>query len=113
MVKKTNVNAKLSKLNRKINSNKTKYLVVENELKKVKTFDPSYFIGKRHFEEVGTQHYLVFQPIYRYFKRLSGVGSGSYILTFIFANLKHPLVKILQLLVQVILNSIQNYVFWY
>ena len=92
---------------------KTKYLVVENELKKVKTFDPSYFIGKSHFEEVGTQHYLVFQPMYRYFKRLRSVGSGSYIFTFIFANLKHPLVKILQLLVQVISNSIQNYVFWY
>ena len=92
--------------------NYAKHLVVENELKKVKTFDSSYFIDKSHFEEVGTQHYLVFQPMYKYFKRLSGVGSGSYIFTFIFANLKHPLVKILQLLVQVISNSIQNYVFF-
>ena len=28
----------------------------------------SYFIGKSHFEEDGTQNYLVFQPINKYFK---------------------------------------------
>ena len=28
----------------------------------------SYFRGKSNFEEDGTQNYLVFQPIYRYFK---------------------------------------------
>ena len=48
--------------------NKTKHLIVENQLKKLKTFDPSYFRGKSHFEEDGTQNYLVFQPINRYFK---------------------------------------------
>ena len=37
-------------------------------LKKLKTFDSSYFIGKSHFEEDGTQNYLVFQPINRYLK---------------------------------------------
>ena len=25
------------------------------------------------------QNYLVFQPIYRYFKRVTGVGSGNYV----------------------------------
>ena len=45
--------ATLSSLNRKITSNKTKHLLVENELKKLKTFDSSYFIGERHFEEDG------------------------------------------------------------
>ena len=35
---------------------------------KLKTFDSSYFIGKSHFEEEGTQNYLVFQPINKYFK---------------------------------------------
>ena len=49
MKKKTDFNAKLSRLNRKINSNKTKHLVVENELKKLKTFDSSCFIDKSHF----------------------------------------------------------------
>ena len=48
-------------------------------MKKLKTFDSSYFIGKSHFEEDGTQNYLVFQPMYRYFKWVSGVGTGNYI----------------------------------
>ena len=48
-------------------------------MKKLKTFDLSYFIGKSHFEEDGTQNYLLFQPMYRYFKIIAGVGSGRYI----------------------------------
>ena len=68
MITKTDFDAKLSSLNRKITQNKTKHLLVENELNKLKTFDSSYFIGKSHFEEDGTQNYLVFQPIIRYFK---------------------------------------------
>ena len=70
---------RLSSLNRKITLNKTKHLLVENELKKLKTIVSSYFIGKSHFEEDGTQNYLVFQPMYRYFKIIAGVGNGSYI----------------------------------
>ena len=54
----------MSSLNRKITANKSRHLLVENEFK---TFDSSYFIGKVHFEEGGTQKYLVFQPIVRYF----------------------------------------------
>ena len=63
MITKTDFDAKLPNLNRKITSNKTKYLLVENELKKLKTCDLGYFIGKSHFDEDGAQHYLVFQPI--------------------------------------------------
>ena len=37
-------------------------------------FDSIYFRGKSHFEEAGTQNYVVFQPMYRYFKRVSGVS---------------------------------------
>ena len=55
-------------LNRKNTSNKTKHLLVENELNKLKTFDSSYFIGKCHFDEDGVQNCLVFQAIIRYFK---------------------------------------------
>ena len=66
LITKTDFDAKLSSLNRKITSNKSKHLLVENELKKLKTFDSSYFIGKSHFEENGTQNYLVFQPMYWY-----------------------------------------------
>ena len=79
LIAKTDFDAKLSSLNRKITSNKTKHLLVENELNKLKTFDSSYFIGKSHFEEDGTQNYLVFQPMYRYFKRIAGVDNGNYI----------------------------------
>ena len=43
-------------------------------MKKLKTFDSSYFIGKSHFEEDGTQNYLVFQPINRYFKVIANTG---------------------------------------
>ena len=79
LIPKADLDAKLSSLNRKITSNKSKHLLVENELKKLKTFDSSYFIGKSHFEEDGTQNYLVFQPMYRYFKIIAGVGNGSHI----------------------------------
>ena len=75
---KTDFDAKMSRLIRKITANKSKHLLVENELKKLKRFDSSYFIGKSHFED-GTQNYLVFQPIQRYFKRIAGVGNGNYI----------------------------------
>ena len=78
-ITKMEFDAKLSSLNRKITSNSSKNLLVENELKKLKTFDSSYFIGKSHFEENGTQNYLVFQPMYRYFKRVVGVGASNYI----------------------------------
>ena len=65
---KTDFDAKLSSVNKKIAENKTKHLLVENKLKELKTFDSRYFRGKSHFEEDGTQNYLVFKPINRYFK---------------------------------------------
>ena len=46
-------------------------------MKKLKTFDSSYFIGKSHFEEDGTQNYLVFQPMYRYFKMITNTDYVS------------------------------------
>ena len=65
-------------LNRKLTSNESKHVLVENELKKLK-IDSSYFIGKSYFEEDGTQNYLVFQAVYSYFERNDGVGNGDYI----------------------------------
>ena len=70
---KTDFDAKLSSLNRKITSNKTKHVLVENELNKLKTFDSSYYNGKSYFEEDGTPNYLIFQPLNKYFK----VGGGN------------------------------------
>ena len=55
--------SKLKGISDRVTKNKTKYLL----------------IVYHHFEEDGTQNYLVFQPMYRYFKRIAGVGSGNYI----------------------------------
>ena len=77
MITKTHFDAKLSSLNKKTTQNKTKNLLVEIELNKLKTFDSGYFIRKSHFEEDGTQNYLVFQPMYRYFK----IDNSDYVLS--------------------------------
>ena len=71
LITKTDFHAKLSSLSKNITQYKTKHLLVESELKKLKTFYSGYFIRKSHFEEDGAQNYLVFQPIYRYFKVFS------------------------------------------
>ena len=89
-MRKTDFDAKLSSLNRKITSNKTKHVLVGNELKKLKTFDSGYFIGKNYFEEDGTQNYLVFQPIHRCFK----ITNEKY---YHHGNLKDYLMKLLHL----------------
>ena len=48
-------------------------------MKKLKRFYSSYFLGKSHFKENGTQDYLVFQPIERCFKKISCVSNGSHV----------------------------------
>ena len=58
---------------RKIKQN----LLVENELTKLKTFHSDYFIGKSHFEEDGTQNYLAFQPLNKYFKVITNTDYVS------------------------------------
>ena len=92
LITKTDFDAKLSSLNRKISSNKSKYLFVENELEKLKTF-----IGKSHFEEDGTQNYLVFQPLNKYFKIIANKN------IFHRGYLKDYLMKILSLLLHLII----------
>ena len=57
LITKTDFDAKLLRITRKITENKTENLLVKNELNKLKTFDSSYFIGKSHLEEDGTQNY--------------------------------------------------------
>ena len=73
---KTDFDNSVSSLDSKIDANKTKTESTENELKKLKTFDSSYFRGKSHFEENGTQNYLVFQPVNKYFKV---IASADYV----------------------------------
>ena len=95
----------MSSLNRKITSNKPKHLLVENELKKLETFDSIYFIGKSHFEEDCGKHYSVFHPIHRCFKIIADVGNDS---TFITGNLKDCLKKKLILSHQLIIVLLQK-----
>ena len=70
----------MSSLYRKIAANKSRYLLVENELKKLKTSDWSYFLGKSYFAEDGAQNYLVFQPMYFsyiYYWQSKGLSDGK------------------------------------
>ena len=87
LVKKTDYDTKIGEienkmvsLNIKIFSNKTKDIAIENELKKLKTFDLSYFRGRNYFDEDGNQNYYIFQPISKYLK-VSNVSDIDYILS--------------------------------
>ena len=75
---KTDFDTKMSSLNRKIISKKSKHLHVENELRKLKTFDSIYYRGKIYCEKDGTQNYLVFQAVNKYFKVIAGTIYVSY-----------------------------------
>ena len=97
LITKTEFDSKLSSLNRKITKNKTDHLLVQNELNKLNTFDSSYLIGKSHFEDDGTQNYLVFQPVYIYILRL------EILIIFYYGNLKDYLLKVLHLLPHLII----------
>ena len=44
-------------------------------LKKLNNIDVAYFRGKNYFGDDGTQNYLVFQSMHKYFEWVSGVGS--------------------------------------
>ena len=72
LITKTDFDAKLSSLNRKITENKTKHFLVENKLK---SSNSSYFICKSHFDKDSTKNYLVFQPMYRFFKLIANTLS--------------------------------------
>ena len=77
IITKTDFDAKLSSFNRKTTTNKSKHLLVENEFKKLKTFDSICFSAKVTLKKM--QNCLVFQPIQRYFKRIAGIGNGNHI----------------------------------
>ena len=70
LVTKTGFDNELSSLNRKTLLNKTRQLLNEKEL--------GYFMGKSHFNEDGTQNWLVFQPMQRYFKTFGKISILSW-----------------------------------
>ena len=65
-------------------------MLVSNELEKLNTFDSSYYRSKNHFENEGTQNYLVLQPMYRYFKK---IGSTDHISKWRFKGLSDKVIK--------------------
>ena len=38
------------------------------KIEKLQTFDLSYFVGKTYFDYDGSQNYLIFQPVFKYFQ---------------------------------------------
>ena len=66
-----------SALIKKLTQIRKKHLLVENEFIKLKAFGLSGFKDKNHFEEDGTQNYLVFQPMYKYFEKIGNTDNIS------------------------------------
>ena len=50
---------------------KKQIMAVQDKTVKLQAFDSSYFRSKNHFENDDTKSYLLFQPVYRYFKKLA------------------------------------------
>ena len=68
-------------------------MLVENELKILETFDSIYLRGKNHFEDDGTQNYLVFQTRHSYFKRVS--NTNDHIISWESKGLSNESIKLL------------------
>ena len=90
----------MTSFNRRILSNKTKHSLIVNKLKKIKSFDLGYFIGKSYFDEDGAQTYLVFQSTLKYFTLNSNwIANG---------NQKDYLTKVLKLFLCLIILWLQQ-----
>ena len=75
---KKNLNDEFKKNYDRINSNKSRHLQIENELKKLQKFDAAYFRGKNYFDgNDGAQNSLVFQVEEKYFKNNFGSNSSK------------------------------------
>ena len=73
LITKREFDIQLKEISDRFTSNKTKHLLVENELKKLKNFDATYFRGKKYFDgDDGTQNALVFQTVQKHFELLNG-----------------------------------------
>ena len=42
----------------------------QDKITKIQASDSIFFQGKNHFEDDGSQNYLVFQPMYKYFLKV-------------------------------------------
>ena len=80
LIKKSDYDTKIKEIENKYVSNTgfdTKLaqanviIELEKNIKKLQTFDSSYFRGKNYFDEDDTQNYLVLTPISRYFRLIA------------------------------------------
>ena len=62
LITKTDFGVRLQNLDKKINPNKKKHLLVETEFKKLEKLDVAYFRGKNYFDDDDTQ------PVFKYFR---------------------------------------------
>ena len=97
LVTKTDFDDKLKSFNQKINLNKTKHLLVENEIGRLKRISKDYMAVKYLFEEYGIQNYVVFQLMSKYVKV---PDNKSYVLKW---NVKEFLTEVLKRLQQLII----------
>ena len=86
LITKTDFDAKLSSLNRKITADKTKHFLNDNDLR--------YYRGKQYFDEgSGKQNYSVFPPMRKYFKLNSFVGVIDRVLSWQLKGLSNESIK--------------------
>ena len=105
LLAKTDFNDRLLSLNRKISPNKTKHVLVENEFKKLRRLGSIYFKGKSYFKKI-------VHKIIQCFSQFTDISKGLVVLVlviiFMFGNLKDCVMKILQILLQLIINLLNS-----
>ena len=78
LIRKLDFDSRFKKICDRVPKNKAKHLLIENELKKLKTFDSSYFGSKNYFEgNCVAQNSLVFQVGEKYFENNFGSNSSK------------------------------------
>ena len=87
LITKTDFDAKLSSLYKKITANKTKHFLNDNDL--------SYYRDEQYFDEgSGKQNYFVFLPMGKYFKLNSVVNTADYVLSWQSKGISNESIKL-------------------
>ena len=102
LLKKTNYNTKVVEIDTKLSSLDGKITKNKKELNKIANNAVLLFLGNMLYNgEDGSQTYLIFQPIYRYFKTVTNT-------IFYHGNVEDYLLKILSHLQHLIIVLLQN-----
>ena len=96
LVKKTNYNTKFVEIDTKLSILHGKIVKNKNELNKITSNTVLLFLGNILFNsEDGSQAYLIFQPVYRYFKTVYHGNLKDYLLK-VLSHLQHLIIVLLQ-----------------